>query len=583
MSAINQGLSTIRRDIRKLLQQKSLLTNENDLSNLLANEQNLSKFVNDAKKLTQNSEFWDYIFNKGTKKTGKVSKIDGVNIQRSDSDSVQFGFKTQETILQLVTLAENLKFHKSHKQPPKQLIAKSIKTAKRNYSISVQKFDSFLKLNKDVKQIVAAHNPDSLLKIKKDFNNNNHLLLKFDDGLYSEPYIINKNKDGSVDILTSHANTNNTSNSNFLNQKQRIVNLLGLNPIAIRWHSIEGIRMIHNGNCTTYTELALNTFSNLAKNVGFDKAFKALKNNNIDLSKSYPKLPAATKFTDDCINYVRLLSRASNSKKCEDHIKNKLGIDAKSGCTLKPITLKQLSTVSSKPAAINKNSDNNDVKNNNQRPSRTKRNTNSTHQLFRKLNAKTPEDLKEYRQNKHNAKLQKSLQSSGTIPTIKLPSNLDKEPTNYYRNKMTQKRRDIPGLVQDIPSEKLVILKENKSPVKIYEDWQTKYINSNPGFKKEENKFQIDENNKGWIKFSCPKAEEDFARHLAANMSNGSILDKGILIAKCEDGKLIDPRTNQEFQEGEYTKLVHELDKGITYQDIPSPKPTAPTPFAMTP
>lgn len=122
-----------------------------------------------------------------------------------------------------------------------------------------------------------------------------------------------------------------------------------------------------------------------------------------------------------------------------------------------------------------------------------------------------------------------------------------------------------------------------KDSVQIYDDWLKKYKEKNPEFDEGKNTYQLDENSNGCIKFSDPHAEEDFVRQLATKYPNGSVLDKGIPIAKFEDGKLIDPRTNQEFPEGGYAELVQKLDSGIAYSDIPSPKPTAPTPFATTP
>lgn len=122
-----------------------------------------------------------------------------------------------------------------------------------------------------------------------------------------------------------------------------------------------------------------------------------------------------------------------------------------------------------------------------------------------------------------------------------------------------------------------------KDSNQIYEDWLKKYKEKNPEFKEEQNTYQLDENGNGCIRFSDPQAEEDFVRQLATKYSNGSVLDKGISIAKLEGGKLIDPRTNQEFPEGGYAELVQKLDSGIAYSDIPSPKSTTPTPFATTP
>lgn len=174
---------------------------------------------------------------------------------------------------------------------------------------------------------------------------------------------------------------------------------------------------------------------------------------------------------------------------------------------------------------------------------------------------------------------------------------MTKEQTEYYRKKMIEKRAEEDKLMQDIAkedmlrhrnvaiqtSERCVKFEGKKSPNQIYEDWLKKYKEKNPDFKEDENNFKADKNGNGWINFKDPEAEEDFVRHLAANQSHGGILDKGILIAKFEDGKLIDPRTNHEFPEGEYAKLVQKLDSGIAYNDIPLSKPTAPTPFTTTP
>jgi len=133
------------------------------------------------------------------------------------------------------------------------------------------------------------------------------------------------------------------------------------------------------------------------------------------------------------------------------------------------------------------------------------------------------------------------------------------------------------------PSKRSVKFEDETDSVKIYEDWLKQYKIKSPAFKAEENKFKLDENGNGCIDFSDPDAEEDFVRHLAASNSHGSVLDKGILIAKFENGKLIDPRTNQEFPEGEYSKLVQKLDSGLSYSEICSSEPTAPKPLSTKP
>ncbi len=132
-------------------------------------------------------------------------------------------------------------------------------------------------------------------------------------------------------------------------------------------------------------------------------------------------------------------------------------------------------------------------------------------------------------------------------------------------------------------SKRSVKFEGQKDSVQIYEDWLINYKKKNPGFIEETNKYGIDEKGHGIIDFSDPHAEEDFVRHLAANSPRGGILDKDILIAKFEDGKLIDIRTNEEFPEGGYAELVQKLDAGIAYGDIPSPQSTASTPFSTAP
>ena len=106
---------------------------------------------------------------------------------------------------------------------------------------------------------------------------------------------------------------------------------------------------------------------------------------------------------------------------------------------------------------------------------------------------------------------------------------------------------------------------EGNKPPKVYQDWLQKYKAANPAFKEDENKFTIGEDGNGVLSFKDPKAEEDFVRELAKSNPHGGIIDKGIEIAKFENGELIDPRTKKAFPEGEYAHLVSQLDMGIAY------------------
>lgn len=113
--------------------------------------------------------------------------------------------------------------------------------------------------------------------------------------------------------------------------------------------------------------------------------------------------------------------------------------------------------------------------------------------------------------------------------------------------------------------------KQAQAVEEMYKEWVKKYKKKNPGFDEEDNCCETDEHGTTWIKFKDPHAEEDFVRHLAEN-GHGGVYDKGILIAKFEEGKLIDPRTNKEFEKGGYANLVQQLDAGIAYKDIPLPE-----------
>lgn len=174
---------------------------------------------------------------------------------------------------------------------------------------------------------------------------------------------------------------------------------------------------------------------------------------------------------------------------------------------------------------------------------------------------------------------------------------MTKEHTGRYKKEMAQHRAEENKIVEEIaigelrrnqaalpPVARRVKLKDEKQVVQIYEDWLKEYKKKNPDFKEEENTIN-NKNGVSFISFSDPQAEEDFVRYLAAKgLGSEGILDKGILIAKFELGKLIDPRTNQEFPQGGYAKLVQDLDAGIAYNDIPaSDEPTAPTPCKITP
>jgi hypothetical protein len=172
---------------------------------------------------------------------------------------------------------------------------------------------------------------------------------------------------------------------------------------------------------------------------------------------------------------------------------------------------------------------------------------------------------------------------------------MSKEHSEYFRKNMSQIRgaRELEDkATKDMlqrrrvtlqSSERCVKFGRDEDAIQIYEDWLKKYKEKNPDIKQDENNLHTDEKGVDWISFSDPEAEEDFVRHLAANKSLGGVSNKGIIIANYEDGKLIDPRTNQEFPEGEYTKLVQQLDSGLAYSDIDLPKSSAPTPFGITP
>lgn len=124
--------------------------------------------------------------------------------------------------------------------------------------------------------------------------------------------------------------------------------------------------------------------------------------------------------------------------------------------------------------------------------------------------------------------------------------------------------------------------KDSKYIYQLYIDWLKTYQEKKPNFKPDENQCDKDEHGNVCIKFKDPQAEEDFVRQLAANdRLSGFIIDKGIKIAKFENGKLIDPRTNEEFKAGEYAKLVQQLDSGVAYKDIPSSEPSEQNRFGI--
>lgn len=172
-------------------------------------------------------------------------------------------------------------------------------------------------------------------------------------------------------------------------------------------------------------------------------------------------------------------------------------------------------------------------------------------------------------------------------------SNMTKQQLESYKKQMEQVRAEKARTMEEIAlKQKRMALESSErhvqfigeiEAIQIYADWLKKYKAKNPDFNENKNNFKINEDGVGCICFSDPQAEEDFVRHLAANEPQGQISDKGIIIAKFKDGMLIDPRTNQEFKEGEYAALVHKLDSGIAYDDIPAPRSTTPTPFSMTP
>ncbi|MBN9232003.1 MAG: hypothetical protein BGO90_07270 [Legionella sp. 40-6] len=166
---------------------------------------------------------------------------------------------------------------------------------------------------------------------------------------------------------------------------------------------------------------------------------------------------------------------------------------------------------------------------------------------------------------------------------------MTKEQIENFKNRMAKMRINQANVMENRAilqseygalSKRCVKFEGEENSRQIYEDWLKKYNEKKPGFNEEENNFRMDVNKYGLISFNDPQAEEDFVRYLAAHKSHGGILDKGILIAKYENGKLIDPRTNQEFRKGEYAELVQKLDSGIKYSDISYPKSIAPNPFS---
>lgn len=113
--------------------------------------------------------------------------------------------------------------------------------------------------------------------------------------------------------------------------------------------------------------------------------------------------------------------------------------------------------------------------------------------------------------------------------------------------------------------------------LQIYTDWIQPYKQHNPNFNIQTNKIEL--NTKGVLLiFRDPQAEEDLLRHIAEKTC-AMVFDKGIHIATLEYGQHIDPRTNQEFPENEYTALVEMLASGKAYSDIPSPRSTISYPF----
>ena len=118
-------------------------------------------------------------------------------------------------------------------------------------------------------------------------------------------------------------------------------------------------------------------------------------------------------------------------------------------------------------------------------------------------------------------------------------------------------------------------IKQEDSSIEIYKVW-IKNKKKHPDFKEEEHRYHVDKQGYGWINFSDPHAEEDFLRCLAAKDFNGSILVNDQCIAKCKNGRLIDPRTEKEFPEGAYAELVKQLNAGMAYKDIPSAQPRSP-------
>ncbi|MBA2709612.1 MAG: hypothetical protein H0U57_03345 [Tatlockia sp.] len=172
---------------------------------------------------------------------------------------------------------------------------------------------------------------------------------------------------------------------------------------------------------------------------------------------------------------------------------------------------------------------------------------------------------------------------------------MSKEQSESFKKKMEELRETVEmedkaakNLIKQrnmttVSSERALQLDGEKDSNQIYVDWLEKYKAKNPDFKEDENTFAVDDKKVGWIKFTDPEAEEDFVRHFAANCLSGKIVDKGITIAKFKNGKLIDPRTNEEFPKGGYANLVQKLDSGIDYKEIPSPKSSSPTPFATNP
>tara|TARA_Y100000588_G_C14102598_1_gene859481 strand:+ start:96 stop:641 length:546 start_codon:yes stop_codon:yes gene_type:complete len=118
----------------------------------------------------------------------------------------------------------------------------------------------------------------------------------------------------------------------------------------------------------------------------------------------------------------------------------------------------------------------------------------------------------------------------------------------------------------------------------LYERFTSQYKKTHPDFDEKKNTIK-DDKKKGvvWLNFKDADAEEAFVRHIAQKATKGAIFHKKIKIASFQDGQLIDTRTNKAFGEGEYAKLIKQLDAGIQYNDIKLPESTAPSPFSTTP